>query len=206
MIRDRDSLTDTQVTDYEQRSQKRLMFLPYYHIENAFLLPEAIAEVASTILLSKAPSKEQIEEKMLALAKSQINHVTSLYVKSEVYFQAATFDITPNITLNVDTKMEDLISALEKARNERIEDYRSKFSDALVKSRVEYWKTTLENSVKTSWTPEARKYFLGKRLIKEIQSFLFGSKNVSLWEHVLIGNGSGCKLAKKELEEILAKV
>lgn len=206
MIRDRDSLNENQIAEYENRSGGKLLFLPYYHIENAFLIPEAIGEIAKVVLLSKAPSVQQIEKILLDLAKNQISYLVTLYVKSEVYFQAEGFDVTPKIQLDKNTKPEDIAKSLIEKRNERVAKYSSQFNDAYLEDRVKYWTKTLTESIQNGWSDDARKFFYGKRLLKEMQSQIFTTKNILIWEHILQGNGPGCLRAKKELEEILEKV
>jgi predicted ATPase len=203
MVRDRDGLTEDQVNNFSTKSKGRLVFLPYYHIENAFLSPQAIEVVAKKILMTKAPTAKQIEDKMLELAKQQINHTTTLYVKSEIYFQAGNFDVSPKISIDSSTTIADLKKAMNDQKNVILSEYNSNFSEAIIEARLNHWKTVLESSIKSGWTADAKKYFIGKRMLKEIQSWLFGTKNISLWEHIIESEDPACKQTCKELTDIL---
>lgn len=206
MVRDRDGLVDSQISTFSSKSKGKLIFLPFYHIENAFLSPLAIESVAKKVLLSKAPTVKQIEDKMIDLARMQLNHTVTLYVKSEMYFQAGNFDITPKLTISGSTTIADLKKSMNDRKLEILNDYNTNFSEAKIEQRLNHWKSVLENSIKSGWSEDARKYFIGKRMIKEITSFVFGSKNISLYEHIINSNDAPCIQACKELTEILSKI
>ena len=206
MVRDRDGLDAAQISTFSTKSKGRLFFLPFYHIENAFLNPKAIEVVAKKILLANAPTAKMIEEKMLELAKQQINHTASLYVKGEVYFQAGNFDISPKITINQSTTIADIKVAMIDRKIQILSGYNNSFSEAVIEARLSYWNNVLENSIKTGWTKEAREYFFGKRMLKEIQTWLFGSKNILLWEHIINSEEVDCIETCKELRDILNRI
>jgi len=203
MVRDRDSLSKEQIQNFHSKSSKRLVFLPFYHIENAFLAPKAIAWVAKTLLLSSAPTVEQIEVKMVELARQQINHTISLYVKNEIYFQAGNFDVSPQITIDQATDIATLASAMNSKKNSIISNYNEKFSQSAIESRLIYWRDTLENSIQSGWSSDARQFFVGKRMLKELQQWLFGKGTILLWEHIVNSQDPECVAACKELREIL---
>ncbi len=206
MIRDRDSLTSDQVKHFETKSKGKLVFLPFYHIENAFLVPKAIEVVAKKILLDRAPSLQDIERKMTEFAKAQISHTVSLYVKNEVYFEANNFDITPKIQMTAQTDNPAILQAMKLSRDSILADYTSKFGDNKIKERLDHWRNVLDTSLTHGWSADARKYFLGKRLLKDMQGWLFGTKNILLWEHILMSNEDPCIEARSELEEVLKRI
>lgn len=206
MVRDRDGLVDTQVGSFEQKSKGRLMFLPFYHIENAFLDPAAISDVCQRIMLSKAPSLQEIESKMIQLARQQINQTIALYVKSELYFEAGNFDISPKISVDPNTTIADLAMGMNARKNDLIASYQTRFNDGEVARRLQEWKQKLEESLQNGWSAEARRYFIGKRLLKDIQGALFGSKNIVLWEHIVNSKSASCVNACKELQAIVDKI
>ncbi len=206
MVRDRDSLLNKQINHFETKSKGKLIFLPYYHIENAFLLPGAIEAVAKAILFGKAPSLKEIEDKMLELAKGQITYAVSLYVKSEIYFEAGNFDVSPGIAITSTTTVDDIRTIMTTNRNQLLTEYGTKFGDTELDTRLNFWKNTLENSIANGWSADARKYFVGKRLLKEIQGWLFTTKTIQLWEHILNSRDPECVKARTELEAIIANL
>jgi ABC-type cobalamin/Fe3+-siderophores transport system ATPase subunit len=206
MVRDRDSLVKEQVNTFQTKSKGRLIFLPYYHIENAFLDPKAIEIVAKKILLSNTPSSEEIEAKLISFAKQQLNQTVNLYVKNEIYFEAGNFDISPEMAINQSTSISDIKSAMNVKKNKILTNYNDKFSESKIESRLNYWKTTLEDSIKNGWSKEAKEYFIGKRLLKDIQTSIFGTKNISLWEHIINSEEVACLNATKELRDIINNI
>lgn len=203
MVRDRDGLIADQIRTFTDKSKGRLVFLPFYHIENAFLNPKAIEAIAKKILLAAAPSAKQIEDKMIELARLQINHTISLYVKSEIYFQAGNFDISPRLTISPTTSVAEIKAAMDDRKTQLLAEYNTNFSETIIEARLNHWKAILENSISTGWSKEAREYFIGKRLLKEIQNWLFGTKNILLWEHIINSEDEDCIETCKELREIL---
>ena len=206
MIRDRDGLTEEQIEIFTQKSNGKLHFLPYYHIENFFLAPEAIKVVADNVLLNKAPSLGEITEKMVAYAKKQINHTVLLYVKSEIYFQAGNFDVSPGLTLTEKTTIDEMKNALTGKRDEILSKYSADFNDTKIQERLESWKLKLEDSIKHGWSEDAKKYFIGKRLLKDMQGSIFGTKNISIWEHIIASNHIDCLNTIKLLKDIIEKI
>jgi energy-coupling factor transporter ATP-binding protein EcfA2 len=203
MVRDRDGLVADQLASFATKSKGRLLFLPFYHIENAFLKPNAIAEVAAKVLLAKAPNAQQIEDKLVELARKQLMHTASLYVKSEIYFQAGNFDISPKITIDDTTTIADIASAMNASKSELLTAYSSDFSEAAISGRLTHWHDVLSNAIKDGWSQQARMYFVGKRLLREVQVWLFGSKSILLWEHIVESEKPSCIEACKELRHIL---
>lgn len=206
MVRDRDSLTREQLDNYSVKSRGRLIFLPYYHIENAFLDAHAISFVANKILRSKAPSVSQIEQKMIELATQQINYTISLYVKNEIYFEAGSFDISAGIRIDETTTTGGLAAAMSQKRNELITKYNNNFSETEIEKRLNNWKLLLQNSISNGWSNEARELFVGKRMLNELQNWLFGKKTILLWEHIVDSDDPACVRACKELREILDRI
>ena len=206
MVRDRDGLTEEQINNFTSKSIGRLIFLPFYHIENTFLEPEAILIAAKKVLLSSAPGIDQIKDKLIELAKSQINYATTLYVKSEIYFQAGNFDVSPKISLDETTLIDNIKHAINQRKSELLKQYDTSFSESYIESRLTYWKTSLESSIKSGWSNEAKKYFIGKRMLRELQSWMFGTKNILLWEHIIDSEDEVCKNAYKELTDFVNKI
>ncbi|MGV8947708.1 MAG: AAA family ATPase [Lutibacter sp.] len=206
MIRDRDGLTDEQIVTFTTKSNGKLNFLPVYHIENFFVDPLAIHVIAKKILLDKAPSVDEITNRIVAFAKKQLNHTAVLYVKSEIYFQAGNFDISPNITINETTTIDQLSANFNTKRNELLSQYSNQFDDIKIKERLIFWTTRLENSIKNGWSDDAKKYFIGKRLLKDIQNSIFGTKTISLWEHIINSEELECQNAIKPLKELMDRI
>jgi predicted ATP-binding protein involved in virulence len=206
MVRDRDSLVPEQITTFHSKSNKKLIFLPFYHIENAFLVPEAIAAVARKILISAAPTAKEIEAKMIELAKLQLNHTITLYVKNEIYFQAGNFDVSPQISIDQSTTTATLAAAMHDNKDAILAKYNQEFSVSEIDARLTKWKTLLENSIQNGWSSDARQYFIGKRILKELQSWLFGTKTILLWEHIIESDEPECILACTELRDILNNI
>ena len=206
MVRDRDGLTDEQIANFTKKSNGKLNFLPYYHIENFFLNPKAIEVVAKKVLLDKAPSLDEITEKLVTYAKKQINHTIVLYVKSEIYFQAGNFDVSPSTTLSETTTIEEMREGFITKRNERLAAYSTDFGDEKIEERLTFWKNKLENSIKDGWSEDAKKYFIGKRLLKDLQGSIFGTKNISIWEHIMASEEEECLSATKLLKNLIEKI
>lgn len=206
MVRDRDSLIEQQINTFQEKSKGRLIFLPFYHIENSFLDPTAIAAVAKKILISNAPTVEQIEAKMIEYAKQQINHTISLYVKNEIYFRAGNFDVSAQMSISQTTTIEELATSMNAKKNAILASYSVDFSESAIFERLCVWRALLEGSINNGWTAEARKYFVGKRMLKDLQGWLFGSKNILLWEHIINSDDAACITTCKELGEILNKI
>ena len=203
MVRDRDSLAPDQIATFHAKSKGRLVFLPFYHIENAFLMPKAIAAVARKILFANAPTAEQVEEKMIELARQQLNHTISLYVKNEIYFQAGNFDVSPKISIDQSTTTAALAAAMQDKKNAILTKYNQEFSAAEIETRLNTWKALLESSIQSGWSSDARQYFIGKRMLKELQGWLFGNKAILLWEHIVDSDEPECIQACAELRALL---
>ena len=206
MVRDRDGLTDDQISNFTTKSKGRLQFLPFYHIENAFLKPRAIEEVAKALKLAKCPSADEIESKMLDYARQQLMSTATLYVKGEIYFRAGNFDISPKITFDQKTTIADIASAMSNRRSDRIAKYNADFSQSEIANRLTYWHDLLLSSIKSGWSEEARKFFYGKRMLGELQAWLVGTKSILLWEHIVDSKEPNCIEACKELRVILAAI
>lgn len=206
MVRDRDSLAPDQIATFGAKSKGRLIFLPFYHIENAFLLPKAIAVVAKKILISGAPTADQIEAKMIEYARQQLNHTISLYVKNEIYFQAGNFDVSPSISIDQSTTSAALAAAMYDKKNKLLATYNQNFSESEIEARLNKWKTLLENSIQNGWSSDARQYFIGKRMLRELQGWLFGNKTILLWEHIINSEEPECIQACAELRTLLNKI
>lgn len=206
MVRDRDSLATEQIQNFHTKSGGRLIFLPFYHIENAFLDPKAIASVAQKILLNHAPTVETIEAKLVELARRQINHTITLYVKNEIYFKAGNFDVSPSITIDEKTSIADLTTAISEKKDFLLKKYNEEFDSNHIQQRLDFWKKLLEESIANGWTPQAREYFIGKRLLKELQNWMFGKQTIQLWEHIINSDDAACVNACSELRSILTKV
>lgn len=206
MVRDRDGLTDEQIQTFTEKSKGKLNVLPYYHIENFFLAPKAIEIVAKRILLEKAPSLQEITDKLIGFAKNQINYTVILYVKNEIYFQAGNFDVNPSIPINNSMTIDELKNSVGIKRDSILARYSNSFSDTLIEERLTYWKEKLEASISSGWSDDAKKYFVGKRLISEIRGSIFGTKRISIWEHIMACEEQECVNAIKPLREIIDKI
>jgi len=128
------------------------------------------------------------------------------YVKSEIYFQAGNFDVSPKISLDETTLIDNIKHAINQRKSELLKQYDTSFSESYIESRLTYWKTSLESSIKSGWSNEAKKYFIGKRMLRELQSWMFGTKNILLWEHIIDSEDEVCKNAYKELTDIVNKI
>lgn len=206
MVRDRDGLTQEQVNTFSEKSKGKLMFLPYYHIENAFLDPTAIGVIARKILGARAPEDREIEAKMVALARQQLNDVIALYLKNEIYFEAGNFDVSPRITLTAKTSIEEIRDGINQRRIAQINQYETSFSEAVIDKRLREWKQKLEESLNNGWSSDARKYFIGKRILKELSAWLFRSNRILIWEHIIDSEDESCQQVCSELRSILNSI
>jgi len=205
MIRDRDGLTEQQIETFTAKSVGRLMFLPYYHIENAFLSGAAIATVAKKILLGDAPSQHEIETKLLELARAQLHFAATTYVKSEIYFEAGNFDVSPVVNVN-EADVAQIATAMNASATRLIEQYKSNFSTSEIEKRLVSWRFRLEQSILSGWSEEAQQLFIGKRMLAELQIWLFKNKQIRLWEHVINSQDESCIRACHKLREMLTAV
>ncbi|MFA7277443.1 MAG: AAA family ATPase [Candidatus Gracilibacteria bacterium] len=206
MVRDRDSLTETEIATFTTKSGNRLSFLPCYHIENVFLVPSAIYHIYQKLTPSPTKTLAAIEEKMIQLAREQINASTIQYVSSEVRFKVGNFDINthaPSVTDDIET----LVTTLTTAKNDRLSSTATQISDSYIEERTRYWKETLENSIASGWTEEARKFFYGKSILKNLQQWLFPTKDAPIiWEHMVNDEDPACRSATEPLRSILTNI
>jgi hypothetical protein len=112
-------------------------------------------------------------------------------------------DISPRLTISPTTSVAEIKTAMDDRKNQLLVEYNTNFSALTIETRLNHWKAILENSISTGWTKEAREYFIGKRMLKEIQNWLFGTKNILLWEHIINSEDENCLETCKELREIL---
>lgn len=203
MVRDRDSLTDEEISIYSKKSGNRLIFLPYYHIENAFLVPEAIFRIQQKLGLAKQYTVNEIREMLASLAKQQINKCVGMYVASEIRFKAGNFDASTDAQIEPNTPIEEISKGIIEKKNLRLQEYSSNFSDAFIQERVTYWKQKLEGSLSGGWSEDARKLFYGKALLNQLQQKIFGAKRISIWEHIINDEDPSCVEAIKELRQII---
>lgn len=204
MIRDRDGLTDEKIAELQAKSNNKLIVLPFYHIENVFLDPDALLASSESILSSgKRKTKDQIVSELLRLAKQQIGFCAMNYVRQEIHLSSPKLDLSSKIANDGTYNVTDLVSQMSTRRNEVIQHINSSFSDSYIKQRVEFWIAKLEQSIAGGWTDEARRYFYGKRMLAEINKFLMGSSYVVLWEQILYSNDPRCLNATKELRQII---
>lgn len=200
MIRDRDSLTDEQIAHYKEKSAGKLIFLPFYEMENAFLDPDALYSVLKRVKPETSLSSQDIKDRLTDLARKQIINCVEKYVKNEVYFEAGNFDITPQA--EVVTK-EDLIRTMLSKRDTKLSEYTTKFNDEFITSRINYWHEKFANSLNGGWSQEARTIFHGSSLLSQINVWLFGSKNFNTWEHMINSEDPLCVEAIKPLRTIV---
>jgi ABC-type cobalamin/Fe3+-siderophores transport system ATPase subunit len=203
MIRDRDSLTNEMIDAYIAKSKGRLHFLPFYHIENSFLNVDAIHAVAQSMLFERTPSKDEIEQKIIQLARSQKNHLISLYLKNEIYFEAGNFDVSPDISLNESLSIDLLVKNISEKATIHISKYSELFTEKKISERARFWDNELSNALKDGWSRKAQEIVYGKRILKEVQNWLFSSRAISLWELILKSDLPECKNALLELQEII---
>lgn len=95
---------------------------------------------------------------------------------------------------------------MQAKKNKILETYEQKFSEGEIKIRLDTWKAVLEKSIKNGWSNDARQYFIGKRMLKELQGWLFGGKNILLWEHIINSDQPECVEACSELRMILDEI
>jgi predicted ATP-dependent endonuclease of OLD family len=203
MIRDRDSLTNEMIAAYITKSKGRLHFLPFYHIENSFLNVDAIYAVARTVLFDRTPSKDAIEQRIIQLAMSQKNYLIGLYLKNEIYFAAGNFDVSPDISLNDGLVIDSLAENISKKALMHINRYSELFTEKNILERAIFWDNELSDALKDGWSRRAQEIVYGKRLLKEMQIWLFSSKSISLWELIAKSDLPECKNALLELQGII---
>ena len=96
-----------------------------------------------------------------------------------------------------------LVAGIKKRRDVLLSDYNARFSDAHLQARAEFWQKCLADAVKSGWSEDARKYFYGKRLLNEIQGWLFQGKQIRLWEHMINSKHPSAVAALKPIDSIL---
>ncbi|MFA5431255.1 MAG: AAA family ATPase [Candidatus Paceibacterota bacterium] len=204
MCRDRDSLTDEEVDIFTKKSNGRLMFLPFYHIENIFLFPKAIFKIAQDNGNSK--TLKEIEDKLVEFAKEEINSSVIRYVVSEIRFKAGNFDSSPKASLPPEKTEESIIAAIKSSCEEKISQYATLFSEEFIRERVKYWNNKFNQSLSSGWSDEARTIFYGKGLLNRMQDWLFKGKKIIIWDQIINNKSEECLEAIEPLKKILEKV
>jgi len=205
MVRDRDSLTGDEVDIYTKKSGGKMIFLPFYHIENVFLDPDAIASVATQFGVNKFNS-DIIAEKLMEFAKNQITKDVIRYVVNEIRFKAGNFDTKPESVIPNNASIEDITTAINNEKDNKIANYVSSFSDSFIKERVSYWKEKLENSLVEGWSDDAKELFFGKSILHQIQQTIFSNKKIILWEQIVNSTDAVCIKSVEPLADILRKL
>lgn len=206
MVRDRDSITDEEVEIYTKKSGGKLIFLPFCHIENAFLVPEALFSLSKKMNVNNSKTLEEINQKLTELAKNQINRCVSTYVASEIRFKAGNFDTSPEIDLNNKTSVEDIIQAINNKKDNKLKQYENNFSSTFISERANYWNKKLTDSLSKGWSDDSRKYFHGKSILNQLQQWMFSNKSIILWEQMVNDDNETCLTALKPLRDILEKI
>ena len=103
-------------------------------------------------------------------------------------------------------EQEDMKQGFLNKRENLLSKYSTDFSDTKIEERLTFWKNRLEDSIKDGWSEDAKKYFIGKRLLKDLQGSIFGTKNISIWEHIMASEEEECVNATKLLKEIIEKI
>lgn len=205
MVRDRDSLTDAQVGIYKTKSNNRLVFLPFYHIENVFLDPAALHQLATNMSLLTIPTLVEISNKLTEYAREQLNDTVILYVKNEIRFKAGNMDITPE-ALSPLSSVEDLVRAMNAKKDTVLSQYQTDFSESYIKERVEFWHTKLSQALQNGWSPEARQLFYGKSILPRIKEWIFGTQRFNLPEAIINDQSAECQTAMQPLRDILSNI
>lgn len=206
MVRDRDGLTEDKIKELTLKSGGRLHILPFYHIENIFLDPDALLAVSEQVLSpSKRKTREQIIEQLLVLAKAQVNFCSVNYVKQEIFFESPSLELTPSLDLSQST-IQNIQQSMGLKRDQILQGISKKYDDKYIGERLSYWNERLTKSIENGWSDQARQIFYGKRLLAEINNYITGSKTVCLWEHIVYSNDPRCVNALKELKEILDSI
>lgn len=206
MVRDRDSLLDSQIASFTAKSAGKLRFLPFYHIENTFLSPEAIHKIALKLNPTTTLTVQDIGNKLVEFARDQINSNIVEYVRNEIRFQAGNFDATPVSKVLPSTTVEEIIQRMVSKKDSVISEYASDFSEINIRAKVEGWKTKLENSLASGWSSEARVLFYGKGLLPRIAQYISPGKTIDLADEIIRDDSSECKNAIKPLADILASI
>lgn len=206
MVRDRDSLTEDEVIIYSTKSNNKLLFLPFLEIENTFLEPSALAHIHKKLIPTSTITVAEIQEKLVNLARAQINNCIARYVANELRFKAGAFDATPLITINSTITPEEIITAINSQKNSNISKLSTNFSENFIRERVTYWKTTLERSIASGWSEDARKLFPGKELLAQITHLLFPANRVNIWQEIINDDDPVCVIATQPLRDILARL
>lgn len=206
MVRDRDSVTDEEVEIYTKKSAGKLIFLPFRHIENTFLVPEALLRVSQKINPSSSKTLDEIKAKLVNLAKQQINKCVISYVTNEIRFKAGNLDTTPKTALGTTASSEDIINVINEQKDIRLKNYSENFSKSFISQRVNDWHKKLSDSIAGGWSEDARKYFSGKEILNQLQQWLIGSKSPILWEQMVNDENQECIKATQPLKEILESI
>jgi len=205
MIRDRDSLTEDEVANFITKSGGKLHFLPFYHIENTFLHPAAIASVCAELKVVGTPSADEVESLLLEFAKQSLSMCVSLYVTNEIRFEAGNLDVSPS-GLNHPVVAGMLADSFVLNMQAAIDKYRIDFEEGKLRARVERWFHLLSDSLSAGWSDDARSMFHGKMLLNQLQTKLTGSKKIALWKHIIVSEAPECKQAVEPLCSILQQL
>ncbi len=126
-------------------------------------------------------------------------------MKSETLLSARSFDLSPSGDIQRMT-IDDLIDGVCKKKLEILKSYGDDFDNAKLSERVKEWQAKLEGSLTAGWSDEAQRLFYGKRILAGLQSWMFGTRTILLWEHIANSKDPRCIAAVKPLKEILERV
>lgn len=115
MLCDRDAAADTEVIEVEARTQKRLRFLPRYHLENYFLDAEVLASCFEMLEPEESwlRDKTAIENRLKKLAEASLSYAAALIVSNAVRRECGNISVMPSGCTNLSE--DQLVSLLTKS-------------------------------------------------------------------------------------------
>lgn len=173
MIRDRDGLSETQITKLEENS--RIWCLKRRHIENYFLDPEILFKVAQklyTTSVNQDLNEAYIEQKLKEIAETQIT--LNLLQNTKEYI-GLNFNLEVPTVKSAQTKsVEEITAELTKNATESVEKLSQELSEETLKQWMNAELERLKKAIKNN---EWKSTFQGKQIFSSFCSSVL-SENI----------------------------
>lgn len=176
MIRDKDGLSDTQITNLEQNG--RIKCLRKRHIENHFLDSEVLFKVAQKLYLTTTKreiTQEYIEDQLKSIASEQVK-LNLLQNTKEHIATSHNFNIPTVKSLDVKS-CDNIIIEFSIEISKTLKDLAGNLSDATLKNWMNAEKTRLEEALNNdTWRDE----FRGKSIFSKLCSDVLGDDKIRI--------------------------
>ena len=168
MIRDRDGLSDDEVSTLEKNARFRV--LKRRHVENYFLDSDVLSKVAKLLYLpSQKGQADAIEEALLEAAKAGLNRAILSDVQESVYLTGSV-DI-PKVNNSDALSLEELSTRIAKQLAVNAAATARRFDEAAAEQLVEKRRKVLEASLRDgSW----KKVLPGKAILARFVGTFWG--------------------------------